>query len=41
LLTAAGSLATGGTALVGPLHALASWLGAIGEPVLHLLPALA
>jgi hypothetical protein len=40
LLTAAGSLATGGAALVAPLHALASWLGAIGEPVLHLLPVL-
>jgi hypothetical protein len=40
LLAAAGSLATGGAALVGPLHALANWLGAVGEPVLHLLPAL-
>ena len=39
LLTAAGSLAAAGTALVGPLHALAGWLVAIGEPVLQLLPA--
>ena len=40
LLAAAGSLATAGTALTGPLHALASWLGAVGEPVLHMLPGL-
>lgn len=41
LLTAAGSLASGGAALLGPLHALAGWLGAIGGPILALLPALA
>ena len=41
LLSAAGSLATSGTALLGPLHALAGWLGALGGPILSLLPALA
>jgi hypothetical protein len=41
LLSAAGSLATSGTALIGPLHALAGWLGALGGPILSLLPALA
>jgi len=41
LLAAAGSLATSGTALLGPLHALAGWLGALGGPILALLPALA
>jgi hypothetical protein len=41
LLAAAGSLASGGAALIGPLHALAGWLGAIGAPILALLPALA
>jgi hypothetical protein len=41
LLTAAGSLASGGAALLGPLHALAGWLGTLGAPVLALLPALA
>jgi hypothetical protein len=41
LLTAAGSLASGGAALLGPLHALAGWLGAMGAPILALLPALA
>jgi hypothetical protein len=40
LLAAAGSLATAGAALTGPLQALANWLGTIGEPVLHLLPGL-
>ena len=40
LLAAAGSLATAGAALTGPLQALASWLGTIGEPVLHLIAAL-
>jgi hypothetical protein len=38
LLTAAGSLATAGMALISPLHALASWLGTAGEPVLRMLP---
>ena len=41
LLSAAGSLATSGAALLGPLHALAGWLGALGGPILSLLPALA
>ncbi len=41
LLSAAGSLVTSGAALLGPLHALAGWLGALGGPVLALLPALA
>lgn len=41
LLSAAGSLASGGAALLGPLHALAGWLGAMGAPILALLPALA
>lgn len=41
LLSAAGSLASGSAALLGPLHALAGWLGALGGPVLALLPALA
>ena len=41
LLSAAGSLATSGAALLGPLHALAGGLGALGGPILALLPALA
>lgn len=41
LLAAAESLASGGAALLGPLHALAGWLGALGGPILALLPALA
>jgi hypothetical protein len=41
LLASAGSLASAGVALLGPLHALAGWLGALGAPVLALLPALA
>ena len=41
LLATAGSLATSGAALIGPLHALASWLGTLGGPILSLLPALA
>ena len=41
LLAAAGSLASGGAALLGPLHVLAGWLGALGGPILGLLPALA
>ena len=41
LLAAAGSLASGSAALIGPLHALAGWLGALGAPILTLLPALA
>ena len=41
LLAAAGSLASSGAALIGPLHALAGWLGTLGGPILSLLPALA
>ena len=41
LLASAGSLAAAGGALLAPLHALATWLGAAGQPVLALLPALA
>jgi paraquat-inducible protein B len=41
LLAAAGPLATAGAALAGPLQTLALWLGALGGPILHLLPALA
>jgi hypothetical protein len=41
LLVAAGSLATAGATLIGPLHTLATWLGNLGEPILALLPALA
>jgi hypothetical protein len=40
LLLAAGSLTTASTALLQPLHMLAGWLGALGEPILHLLPLL-
>ena len=38
LLAAAGSLTTAGAAVIGPLHTLASWLGALGVPILRLLP---
>jgi hypothetical protein len=41
LLVSAGSLATAGTALIGPLQTLAGWLGTLGEPVLRMLPQLA
>jgi len=41
LLTSAGSLATAGAALVGPLQTLAGWLGELGAPVLRMLPLLA
>ncbi|KAB7741965.1 hypothetical protein GA707_17385 [Nostocoides sp. F2B08] len=37
LLTAAGAVATAGAALLGPLQALAGWLGGLGAPVLALL----
>jgi hypothetical protein len=40
LLSAAGSLSTAGAALIGPLQTLAVWLGALGEPILRLLPVL-
>ena len=29
---------TAGAALVGPIHTLASWLGALGEPILRMFP---
>ncbi|MFI0508466.1 hypothetical protein ACH3Y9_04535 [Streptomyces sp. WSLK1-5] len=35
LLSSAGALATAGTALIGPLGALAGWLGALGQPILR------
>lgn len=38
LLAAAGSLAAAGAPLIAPLHALASWLGDLGAPILGLLP---
>jgi hypothetical protein len=38
LLLTAGSLATAGVSLVQPLQTLASWLGTLGAPILHLLP---
>jgi hypothetical protein len=41
VLTSAGSLATAGAALVGPLKTLAIWLGELGGPVLRMLPLLA
>jgi hypothetical protein len=40
LLKAAGSLATASSSLIGPLHTLASWLGTLGEPILHMLSVL-
>ncbi|KND24444.1 hypothetical protein IQ64_47385 [Streptomyces stelliscabiei] len=35
LLTSAGALVTAGTGLIGPLGALAGWLGALGQPILR------
>ena len=37
LLVTAGSLATASTAIIGPLHTLASWLGTLGAPILQML----
>lgn len=37
LLSAVGAFVTGGAALIGPLQALARWLGPLGMPILHLL----
>ncbi len=37
LLASAGSLTTAGTALMGPLQTLASWLGAHGAAILGML----
>ena len=39
LLAGAGALATASAALIGPLHTLVTWLGTLGEPILHLLPS--
>jgi enamine deaminase RidA (YjgF/YER057c/UK114 family) len=41
LLVSAGSLAAAGGALLAPLHTLAAWLGAAGQPILALLAAVA
>jgi hypothetical protein len=38
LLDAAVSLATASAAIIGPLQALAGWLGHLGVPILGLLP---
>ena len=38
LLAAAGSLVTASVPVIGPLRALARWLGTLGVPVLRLLP---
>ena len=38
LLVAAGSLTTASAAIIGPLQTLAGWLGALGAPILSLLP---
>jgi hypothetical protein len=35
LLSSAGALATASTGLIGPLGALAGWLGALGQPILR------
>lgn len=40
LLAATESLATAGAAPVSPVHALATWLCAIGEPIIRMLPPL-
>ncbi|MGV1009720.1 MAG: hypothetical protein ACOYBY_14075 [Dermatophilaceae bacterium] len=37
LLTAAGAVTTAGGALLGPLQALAGWVGTLGAPILALL----
>ncbi|MFE7558448.1 hypothetical protein [Kitasatospora sp. NPDC057500] len=35
MLSSAGALVTAGTALIGPLSALAGWLGTLGRPILQ------
>jgi hypothetical protein len=40
ILVAAGPLATAATAFAGPLGALVSWLGPLGQGVAKLIPAL-
>ncbi len=37
VLVSAGGLATAGGALLGPLGALAGWLGGLGKPILDML----
>lgn len=37
LLSSAGALVAAGTALVGPLQTLATWLGELGQPIMQLL----
>ncbi|MFE6869190.1 hypothetical protein ACFVFS_21855 [Kitasatospora sp. NPDC057692] len=37
LLTSAGALVTAGTGLIGPISALAGWLGTLGRPILQAL----
>ena len=37
LLASVGSLAVAGTALIGPLQTLATWLGELGQPIMRLL----
>lgn len=39
LLTSAGSLVTAGSAVIGSLQTLATWLGHLGEPILRLIAA--
>jgi hypothetical protein len=40
LLASLGSLASAGARIVEPLQTLATWLGVLGQPILHLLPLL-
>ncbi|WP_406206744.1 hypothetical protein OH807_33430 [Kitasatospora sp. NBC_01560] len=37
LLTSAGALVAAGTSLIGPISALAGWVGALGRPILQAL----
>ncbi|GAA2820319.1 hypothetical protein RMN57_29975 [Kitasatospora sp. CM 4170] len=37
MLSTAGSLAVAGSRLIGPITALAGWLGTLGQPIMHLL----
>lgn len=37
VLASAGALATAGGALLGPLGALAGWLGGVGKPILDII----
>jgi hypothetical protein len=38
LLKEAGCLATASSALISPLHTLATWLGTLGDSIYHMLP---